>query len=338
MERASERLRLLALVSPWVAAAGCACCGGHAPAGSPEARGLREALLFHASFDGKADADFGAGDRTLYQGLGTPLRDTKPGLPESVEIAAGEGKHGDALRFAKKVPQLVFYRAERHVAWSPTAFEGTLSVWMSLDPEKDLEPGYCDPIQLTDKKWDDSCFFVDFDKEGDPRLFRLGVFADFREWNPQNLKWEEFPEDKRPWVVVRHHPFARDKWTHVCFTWEGFNTGREDAIARLYLDGVLQGEVRGKKTYSWDLAQAAVVLGIDYIGLFDDLAVLGRALSPQEVVALGALEGGVRSLFDSKVACEERRPAPAIATRWQSPYMKRTADRARARDSSERPR
>lgn len=264
-----------------------------APGGSQD---LGEALLFHAGFDGSAEADFGAGDRALYHGLGTPLKEAKPGLPETVEVVRDGGRFGGALRFSKKIKPVVFYKAARHVAWTERDFQGTVSFWMQLDPEKDLEPGYCDPIQLTDKKWDDSCFFVDFDKGGSPRLFRLGVFSNIKEWNPKGVKWDQFPEAERPWVVVKRHPFARGRWTHVCFTWERFNGGRDDAVARLYLDGALQGEVRGKKTYSWDLNKAAIVLGMNYVGLYDDLAVFGRPLTADEVGALGRLEGGVRSL------------------------------------------
>jgi len=261
---------------------------------------LGKSLLFHAGFDGTVDADFGAGDRALYHGLGTPLKDVKPGLPETVEIARGAGKFGDALRFPKKIKPIVFYKADRHVAWSEQDFQGTVSFWMQLDPEKDLEPGYCDPIQLTDKKWDDSCFFVDFDKDGSPRQFRLGVFSDHKEWNPKGLKWDQVPEAERPWVVVKRHPFGRGKWTHVCFTWERFNGGRADGVARLYLDGALQGEVKGRKTYSWDLSKAAIVLGMNYVGLYDDLAVFNRPLTAEEIGALGRLEGGIRALHARK--------------------------------------
>lgn len=256
---------------------------------------LGSTLLFHASFDGKADADVGAGDRAVYHGPGTPLKDSKPGLPDSVEIVPGGGKYGDALRFTKKIKPVIYWKAERHVNWTAQEFQGTVSMWLQLDPEKDLEPGYCDPIQLTDKKWDDACLWLDFSKDEVPRLFRLGVFPNQTEWNPKKEK-----NAPRPEIIVQRHPFARGKWTHVAFTWEKFNGGREDAVARLYLDGALQGELKGKKTYAWDLSKAAIVLGMSYVGLYDDLAVFGRPLTAEEVVALGKLEGGVSSLYAKK--------------------------------------
>jgi hypothetical protein len=277
-----------------------ACLAGLAlVAASPEGRqaALGQALTFHASFDGKADGDFAAGEAAVYTALQNRLADSKPGLPEGVEIARGEGKYGDALRFARATKSVVLYRAAKNVSWAEGDFQGTLSVWLSIDPEKDLAPKtYCDPVQLTDKKWDDSCFFVDFDKEGEPRHFRLGVFSNYKEWNPQGTKWDQVPEEKRPWVVVKKHPFAGGKWTHVCFTWERFNTGRDDAVAKLYLNGELQGQVAGKKTYTWDQAKSAILLGFNYVGLYDDLSLFSRPLSADEVRALGTLEGGVRSL------------------------------------------
>ncbi len=272
-------------------------CAGTGPGGLPATFTLRQALTFHTSFDGKTDADFAPGDRAIYNASQSRLADPKPGLPEGVEIAKGEGRYGDALRFARAIKNIVFYKAARNVSYSGGEFQGAVSFWLSIDPEKDLAPKtYCDPIQITDKKWDDACFFVDFNNEGNPRPFRLGVFSNYKEWNPQGTKWEQVPDDQRPWVVVKRHPFAKGKWTHVCFTWTLFNTDREDAVAKLYLDGELQGQVAGRKTYTWDMSRAAIILGFNYVGLYDDLAVFNRALASEEVRALGTLEGGVRSL------------------------------------------
>ncbi len=258
---------------------------------------LARALTFHASFDGRADADFGAGDRAVRYAPGNRTAEAKPGLPEGIVIAKGEGRFGDALRWTKKIKEVAFYKVQGNLKYAPGEFRGTASFWLSLDPEKDLAPNtYCDPIQLTDKKWDDACFFVDFHKDGNPRHFRLGVFSNFKDWNPENRKFDAIPYRERPWVIVEKHPFAAGKWTHVCFTWDNFNTGRDDGIARLYLNGELQGELTGKRTFTWDLGKAAILLGFSYAGLYDDLALFDRALTGEEVRTLSSLEGGVHSL------------------------------------------
>lgn len=265
--------------------------------GGGQEEGLRKALTFHASFDGKADADFALGDPKVYTTSTASLRDARPGItiPE-IAIAAGQGKYGDALRWSKKVKPVLVYRADRNVAYDPRNFRGTVSFWLSLDPEKDLEPGYCDPLQLTDKKWDDACFFVDFSKDEVPRLFRLGVFADFKEWNPTKRKFDSIPDAERPMVVDRRHPFGKDRWTHVAFTFDGFNCGEETSVARFYLNGEFKGELKGKRTISWDLSKAFILLGYNYVGLYDDLAVFNRPLTADEIKKIGELKGGIRSL------------------------------------------
>ncbi|HLF94397.1 MAG TPA: LamG domain-containing protein, partial [Planctomycetota bacterium] len=231
----------------------------------------------------------------------TSLKDARPGIAvEGVTVAHGQGRYGDALRFEKKPKGVLFFKAAKNVSWSEGEFSGTVSFWLSLDPERDLEPGYCDPIQITDKKWDDACFWVDFSKDEVPRLFRLGVFPNLREWNPQGRKVDTIPAEERPMVTVKRHPFERGKWTHVAFTFRGLNSGRDDAVAKLYLNGELQGELTGKRTFTWDMSKAAVVIGVNYIGLFDDLAIFNRALGPEEIREVARLEGGVGSLVPQR--------------------------------------
>jgi hypothetical protein len=44
------------------------------------------------------------------------------------------------------------------------------------------------------------------------------------------------------------------------------------------------------------LDRAAIRLGVNYVGLFDDLSVFNRELSAQEVKTLHQLKDGVKSL------------------------------------------
>src|SRR4030095_14698879 len=99
-------------------------------------------------------------------------------------------------------------------------------LWLSLDPEKDLEPGYCDPIHVTERGWNDGAIFADFTKDDTPRHFRLGAFADRKVWDPRERDWNAVPVPERPMVEVAKPPFARGQWTHVVLTWAGFNSGK----------------------------------------------------------------------------------------------------------------
>lgn len=263
---------------------------------------LRKALAFHAGFDGSADADFARGDKRIFTaatGSAAAKKDAKPGLhrPDTA-IAAGKGRFGDALRFDRRDKAVIFFAGEKNTAYRKENWAGTVSLWLSLDPDKDLEPGFSDPIQITDKTWNDAAFFVDFTKDDKPRHFRLGAYADFKVWNPTNTKFNDIPHEKLPLSPhITKPPFARGKWTHVAFTFEKFNTGKPDAVAELYLDGKPAGGIRGRvQTFTWDESRSAIMLGLSYIGLFDELAIFDRALGAEEVAALYGLDKGVRTL------------------------------------------
>jgi hypothetical protein len=259
---------------------------------------LRTILTFHSGFDGSFNARFANGDFKLYTASSTARTDAKPGNHRKDLTIIKDGRFGSALRFGDKAKQVVFFKAEDNMHYSKTDFSGTVSFWLRLDPAKDLKPGYVDPLQITDKKWNDASFFVDFTKDDTPRHFRLGSFSDYKFWNPTDIKWDEFPTDERPLVVVRNPPFSRSRWTHVLFTFADFNTKGKLGKAKLFLNGKLQGTQSRPQHYTWDASKAAIMLGLSYIGDFDDLALFSRALTEKEIQQLHELDGGVKRLYD----------------------------------------
>ena len=82
---------------------------------------------------------------------------------------------------------ILFYKAEKNVAYSPQHFRGTASFWMRLDPAE-IGGQYADPFQMTDKIFSDDCIWIDFTKNDVPSDFRLGVFGDHDTWDPNNLQ------------------------------------------------------------------------------------------------------------------------------------------------------
>lgn len=273
-------------------AAGCSC-----PFASkqPAPASLRAALTFHASFDHGPDADFARGDRRLFTAASFNTRsNAQPGLIASnvTFIAHGAGRFGDALQFTRKDAPLLFYRAKENLGYRTDHWSGTVSFWLQADPHGALPSGFSDPLNITPRAWNDAAFFVEFEKR-DTVPFRLGVYADYPVWNPDNRKWEQIPFAEKPLLAVQNPPFQAGKWTHVVFTFEHFNTGQANGVARLYLDGVPQGAIAPRlQTFTWDLAQTVVQLGVGYIGGLDDLAIFNRALSPDEVRELFELPAG----------------------------------------------
>jgi Concanavalin A-like lectin/glucanases superfamily len=298
MQKQTLLRSLYALMLTVLFAALSGCATGGDPSRASNAA-LREALLLHASFDGSLNADFAAGDATLYTAPTGDRKQARPGLPDGnlVIHARGEGRHGDALRFNKRMKPTVFFRGEKNLGYSTNGWSGAVSVWLKLDPDKDLEPGYCDPLQFVAQNWEQGNMFIEFSKDHTPRHFRYAILPVKKLWNPQNRGWEDIPEAERPMVPVHRPPFSRERWTHVVFCFGNLNTGAKDGWGRLYLDGEFQGEFTGwLGGFNWDVSQSALTLGLSYVGMLDDLAVFNRPLSAGEVKAIHQSPTGVRGV------------------------------------------
>lgn len=261
---------------------------------------LRHALAFHASFDGSADANFARGDRRIYTAADRNARDSAtPGLPgeENVRIASNAGRFGGAIEFRQKMKSLVFFRGGDNLGYQSARWSGSVSLWLRVDPDKDLEPGYCDPFQIYAQSWTEGNMFVEFSKDHAPRHFRFGLMAVTKYWNPHGRKYEEMPERERPIVAVHQPPFRRDHWTHVLVTFANVNSGATDGRGTLYLNGKKQGTFTGwNNTFNWDATKSTLTLGLNYVGFIDDVAVFQRELTEHEVLAVYTLPGGIGTL------------------------------------------
>jgi hypothetical protein len=260
---------------------------------------LKTALSFVASFDHGFDADYAHGDRLIYTApsFGTLGAATANVSSPDIVIAKGQGRYGDALQFRKKNKQAVYYRAAVNTGYRPRNWSGTISFWLSLSPDSDLEPGYVDPLQITDKAYNDAAIWVDFTRDDKPRHFRLGVFGDSAAWTKGKSTQDQNAFFDRRTVVVTQPPFARGQWTHVAIVFAALGTD-SGGTAKLYLNGKPAGAAQGiREPFGWEPELATVRLGVNYTGLMDDLSMFTRALSDAEVAALYGLEGGAATIL-----------------------------------------
>lgn len=274
--------------------ASLSCFGMAMAEDQPTMSAIRKSLTLSASFDESPHADFAKGDKQLYSATSAQRKEAQPGLPAGeIELAKGQGRNGGtALRFVKKSGKVIFYKAAGNVAYRPENWSGTVSFWLSLDPQKDLGDWYCDPIQITEKAWDNGALWVDFSKDDKPKHFRLGTFADHSIWNPTNRNFDSIPPAERPMFTVTEPRFSAGTWTHVAFTFENFNSSKPNGTAILYLNGKPEGSITGRnQQFTWSLDNAAIMLGMSYIGLYDDLSLFDRALSAAEIETLSKFEG-----------------------------------------------
>ena len=261
---------------------------------------LRDALLLGASFDKQLDADFAVGDPKLYHAPTGNRTQFKTGLPESnlVVHATGEGRYGDALRFTQKMKPSVFFHGEKNLGYTTNRWSGAVSLWLRLDPDKDLQPGYCDPLQFVAQTWTEGNMFIEFSKDHTPRHFRYAILPIRTVWNPNNRGWEDIPDKERPMVPVYKTPFSREGWTHVVFCFGNINSSKSDGWGRLYLDGKDQGAFENRlMPFNWEVGKSALTMGLNYVGWMDDVAVFNRPLTAEEVRVLHTLPGGLKSLL-----------------------------------------
>ncbi|WP_083629233.1 LamG-like jellyroll fold domain-containing protein [Tenacibaculum agarivorans] len=259
---------------------------------------LKKALTFYASFDKDVKADFSLGDANLYTVPNRKAVDSaKVGLHKpDVLRQDGKGKYGAGLVFTERSKGYIYYPSTKNIAYDTIKWSGAISFWLSLDPATDLEPGYCDPIQITDVSYNDAAIWVDFTKEN-PRDFRLGVIGDRKVWNPT----PEGPDNENPifnerLTGVKNPPFGSGQWTHVLINFSDLNT--ENGQASLYMNGELKGTRTNINTpFTWELSKSNIYLGLGYIGLMDELSIFNRNLTDKEIKTLYELENGVQNLL-----------------------------------------
>ncbi len=269
-----------------------------APKINPNHTALKEALSFYASYDSGVDADFASGDKQLYTVPNREARDSaQVGLHKpDITRQDGKGKYGAGLVFTERSKGYIYYPSKNNISYSEEDWSGAISFWLSLDPAVDLEPGYCDPIQITDVGYNDAAFWVDFTKEN-PRDFRLGVIGDRAVWNPNPVG----PDNENPVFnallpEVKNPPFGTGQWTHILINFSNLNT--ENGQASLYMNGELRGSRTDIATpFTWELDKSNIYLGLSYIGLMDELSIYNRALSDKEITTLYGLENGVHSVI-----------------------------------------
>lgn len=256
---------------------------------------LRSSLVFHASFDEGLNADFSKGDKTCVIKKGREL--IPCAFNDDVKLAKGEGRFGSCLHFPKKGATRPQFRGVNVLGYNDKSWSASVSVWLRLSPDQDLEPGYCDPVQIVGDDTKKGFIFMEWSKNETPRFFRFAIRPLAHIWNPANAQWDDIAFDKRPMVQVANAPFSRAAWTHAVFTLSKVNDQAAKPSGSLYLNGKLRGRIENwDLTLGWDPAQVALVIGAAYVGRLDDLAVFDRALSDAEAEQLFKLDGGVKSL------------------------------------------
>ena len=180
-----------------------------------------------------------------------------------MKLAADAGRFGGALHFPKKGTTRPSFKDGGVLGYNAKSWSCTVSVWLRLDPDKDLEPGYCDPVQIIGDDNKKGYIFCEWSKDETPRYFRYAIRPLFHIWNPDNKPWGDIPFEKRPMVQVDRRPRSRGRSGPTSRSrWRTSTTRRSRRVGKLYLNGKLQGAIeKWDLTFDWDPAKVLLVLG-----------------------------------------------------------------------------
>src|SRR5262245_21777173 len=258
-------------------------------ADEPDEKAIRKAVTFYASFDDEVKGDFGAGQLTFDTRSNSPTEKGKfvidKGFSDKAfRIAKDKGIASGALEAVDVLPNngRIFVPAKGNIAYKPDGWSGSVAMWCKTDPDTMLKTKFCDPVQITQKGANNGGLWFDFN-DAKPRDLRHGAFPMI----PEGKKGITEDDPNAPMVRVPKVGWKKDDWHHVVLTWQNLDTGKDNAVTSLYIDGKLIGQVKDRAiAMGWDLEKAGIYVAIGYIGLLDEFAVFDRSLTAAEVTAL----------------------------------------------------
>lgn len=123
----------------------------------------------------------------------------------------------------------------------------------------------------------------------------MGIFGDVQVWNPDNIEPDKNPNFLNRLVVAEDRPFRRNQWTHVVITYDHLNSG--DGSAALYINGRRQGSTAIQDPFNWTYENSKIFLGLNFVGMLDELSIFSKAFSDNEVETLYKLVGGINTIL-----------------------------------------
>jgi hypothetical protein len=210
---------------------------------------LAPSLAFYASFEDGMDAAYARDDRRIYSAPSYDALDQRGPWywGQEVKLAYDSGISGHALSFTGGLTQAVFYTGGANAPWTAG---GALSVW--LRPAEFTGA----PLALTGA--DPLAPAAAIDLSSDPAQLIIRAIQGEGAAAPPS-----------------------DGWLHIVIS-----ISKDASVNQvtLYVNGEESaGFDLADPDDSWDAARSTMRLGVNYVGLIDELATFDRPLTPDEV-------------------------------------------------------
>lgn len=210
---------------------------------------LTGSLSFYASYEDGMDAAYARDDRRIYSAPSYDALDERGPWywGQDVKLAYDLGISGHGLGFTGGLTQALFYTGAANLPW---ADGGALSVW--------LRPAEFSGAPLAVTGDDPLAPAAAIDLASDPMQIVVRAI--------QGEGAVEAPPAE---------------WLHVAVSIAGSASGSQVMV---YVNGQESTSFDiADPDHSWDAARSAMRLGVNYVGLIDELATFDRALSAAEV-------------------------------------------------------
>ena len=206
---------------------------------------LAPSLAFYASFEDGMDAAYARDDRRIYSAPSYDALDERGPWywGQDVALAYDSGVSGHALGFTGVLAQALFYTGDANTPWSEG---GAISVW--LQPREFSGA----PLALTGADPLAPAAAIDL-SSGPMQLVVRAIQGEGTAVPPEGT------------------------WLHIVISISGgevtVSLNGEESMTFDLADPEL----------AWDAARSTIRLGVNYVGLIDELAAFDRALTPAEV-------------------------------------------------------
>jgi len=214
--------------------------------------------------------------------------------PEAT-IVKDIGKKGDCFKFAEPTKKVLYYQGTGSLPNPKKNWSGSLSIW--LHPNLAMGRGDCYPIVFSDGDWNRGGFFIRV-PAAEPNKIQLGAVSRATTVEPAKLT-PEFDLAKVPKgrvFVTKPVTIKDDRWTLITMTYANINSETGDAATmQIFVNDESVGEIRKPISVAWMTPgatlkddkevepEAAIFLGLNYVGELDDLRLYNHTMPAEDI-------------------------------------------------------